>query len=134
MIQNEIFQKLERLGVVALLNATRRPNAAVSKSSGFMDLNYNYLYQDEEGVVISLTHYFKQNGDLCCDPDMEIQVNLAQRTAEAMSFQQAIPPIYQRVLDDDGNKNPRLQSDLNQFLKTWMGNCISQGHKFNPPA
>jgi len=46
-----------------------------------------------------------------------------------VSFQQAIPPIYQRVYPQPGKVVPRLKRDLNSFLTTWLRNLKQQGHR-----
>ncbi len=42
-------------------------------------------------MVLSMAHYFEQNGDLCQDPEMTVRV-FAHGMVEALTFQQAIPP------------------------------------------
>ncbi len=73
------------------------------RAPGFMDLIVEVLppCPDTGAMVLSLAHYFEQNGDLCSDPEMTVRV-IAPRegrrgTVEALSFQQAIPPIYQEL-------------------------------------
>jgi uncharacterized protein YqiB (DUF1249 family) len=131
MIYESIYAQLEQLGVIALIREDAE--AAKSESGGYMDLHFDRLYESEGGVVISLAHYFKQNGDLCCDPDMEIRVLPERKLAEALTFQQAIPPIYQMVYPEAGKVNPSLQKSLNDFLLTWLRNCVAQGHRFGNP-
>ena len=85
-----------------------------SKSRGYMDLVYERLpmIDDVNGLpvqAISIAHYVEMNGDLCQDPEMVVLVNVSDRTAEAYSFQQAMPPIY-------------------QFLETWLENLVNQGY------
>jgi len=121
------FNKLVKLGVLELIHT--EIEAAKSESEGFMDLHFDRLYEEDGTVVIALAHYFKQNGDLCSDPDMQIRIDPEQRMAEALTFQQAMPPIYQEVYPAPGKINPRLKKELNSFLSTWLGNCIQQGHK-----
>ena len=128
MIYERIYAQLEQLGVIALIR--EKSEAATSESGSYMDLHFNRLYESEGGVVISLAHYFKQNGDLCCDPDMEICVRPASKIAEALTFQQAIPPIYQMVYPEAGHVNPVLKKSLNDFLLTWLRTCVAQGHRF----
>jgi len=127
-IYNRNFDKLEKLGIIDLINT--RKEAAKSKCDGFMDLHFDRLYEEDGTVIIALAHYFKQNGDLCSDPDMQIRVHPEQRTAEALTFQQALPPVYQEVYPAPGKVIPRLKKELNSFLSTWLHNCIQQGHKF----
>ena len=96
-----------------------------------MDLHYNWLRPGRNGsVFISLAHYFEQNGDLCCDPDIEIRVDTANQLAEALAFQQAIPPIYQMVYPEPGKVIPAYKKSLNSFLYSWLGNCLEQDHRF----
>ena len=47
---------------------------------------------------------------------------------EALTFQQAIPPIYQEVYPEPGMVAPRLKRDLNAFLSLWLRNLKAQGH------
>lgn len=131
-IHERLFIKLEFLGVIPLIEQGRE--AATSKGEPFMDLHYNYLYADHGRDVISLAHYFKQNGDLCCDPDMEIRIDMEHQTAEALSFQQAIPPIYQMVYPEPGKVDLNRKRELNGFLMHWLGNCELQGHHFEQEA
>src|SRR5687767_8610478 len=54
-------------------------------SEGMMDLNFDYLGKDENGnYIISLSHYYRQNGDSIADPDMEIRIIPDLEAAEAM--------------------------------------------------
>ena len=130
MIYERIYRQLETLGIIALVETNTA--AAKSTAPGFMDLCFDRLYDEEGAVVISLAHYFKQNGDLCSDPDMEIRIFPDRKMAEALTFQQAIPPIYQRVYPAPGKVIPALKKDLNSFLATWLRNCVQQGHSFKP--
>lgn len=131
-IYNRNFNKLEKLGIIELI--TTRKEAAKSESTGFMDLHFDRLYEEDGAVIIALAQYFKQNGDSCCDPDMQIRIHPEQRMAEALTFQQAIPPIYQEVYPAPGKVRPQLKKDLNNFLSTWLRNCIQQGHRFTAEA
>lgn len=128
MIYERIYNRLEKLGVIALIEA--RTEAAKSIVSGFMDLHFDRLREDDGAVIIALAHYFKQNGDLCCDPDMTIRVWPERRIAEALTFQMAIPPVYTEVYPEPGMVNPRAKKELNSFLDTWLRNAIAQDHGF----
>lgn len=98
-----------------------------------MDLVYEQLPMID-GVnglpnqAISIAHYFEMSGDLCQDPEMVVLVNASGRTAEAYSFQQAMPPIYQEVYDEGNIVDPALKQNLNRFLETWLENLVNQGH------
>ncbi len=105
------------------------------RSSEWMDLVVEVLprCQETSGVVMSLAHYFTQNGDLCSDPEMELRViaPTAGRpgTVEALCFQQSIPPVYQLVYPKPGYVAPKVKRELNAFLSLWSRNLRSQGHQ-----
>ncbi|MGQ0524557.1 MAG: DUF1249 domain-containing protein, partial [Betaproteobacteria bacterium] len=127
-MSERIYQKLEQLGIVGLIEA--KTEAAASTVSGFMDLHFDRLHEHGGAVVIALAHYFEQNGDLCCDPDMQVRVDPARRIAEALTFQQAIPPVYTEVYPEPGKVNGHARQSLNSFLDGWLRNAIAQGHRF----
>ncbi len=105
------------------------------RARGFMDLVVEVLPQCEEtgAMVLSLAHYFEQNGDLCQDPEMTVRVFPPRQgrhgMVEALTFQQAIPPIYQEVYPEPGMVAPRLKRELNGFLTFWLRNLKDQGHR-----
>lgn len=82
--------------------------------------------------VISVAHYFEQNGDLCQDPEMTFEVIIANDGKKThyytpLTFQQAIPPIYQEVYTE-GFKGyrPALMRELKSFARIWQTNI---GHQ-----
>lgn len=112
----------------------------------FMDLVVETLWPCETtgATVLSLVHYFEQNGDLCQDPEMTVRLfhpgsrehgALVPSTsdqngrAEALMFQTAIPPVYQEVYVSPGRYRPRLHLELNRFLGQWLRNLEAQGHR-----
>ncbi len=100
------------------------------RAQGFMDLVVEVLPQDQEtgAMVLSLAHYFEQNGDLCQDPEMTVRV-FQHGMVEALTFQQAIPPIYSVVYPEPGKVAPAIKRDLNSFLSLWLRNLTAQGHR-----
>ena len=123
-IYDNIYRQLVSIGVVTLIESGEA--AAKSKAAGFMDLHFDLLYRAGKTVTVSLAHYYKQNGDSCADPDMEIRIHTDTRMAEALTFQQANPPLYTEVYPAHG----RARIALNQFLLQWLANCVAQGHCF----
>ena len=106
------------------------------KSKGFMDLVIEVLpSDDEESTIISMAHYFVQNGDLCQDPEMTVRAvhaspkGFSRGMLEALTFQQAIPPVYQDVYPTKGFYRPNLRQHLNSFLWFWLRNLENQGHR-----
>ncbi|WDV44098.1 hypothetical protein PV797_11225 [Clostridiaceae bacterium M8S5] len=95
------------------------------KAKGFMDLSIERLTPDR----ISMTHYYKQNGDLMSDPDMELMINHENETIMAATYRQDGLGIEQQVYLSDGRWLPKLSKQLNSFLNQWLRNIEQQGHK-----
>ena len=133
VVYERIYRKLLELGVIDLIN--NREESAKSKSNPYMDLNFDLIEIKDHAVTIALAHNYIQNGDVMADPDMTIDVYRATEMAEALSFQQANPPVYQRVYSADRQKcNLAMKMELNRFLDGWMKNAVAQGHKFEVPV
>ena len=130
MIFETIYKKLDRLGAIAAIQSGKDYDKS-HIGEPFMDLNMDVLERRADTIVIALSHYFKQNGDLCADPDMEIRIYPERAMAEALTFQQAIPPLYSEVYPAPGKVNLRAKKSLNGFLITWLDNAIRQGHRFS---
>jgi len=105
------------------------------RARGFMDLVVERLpcCHLTRKPVLSLAHYFEQNGDLCQDPEMTLRIFPPKEgrhgSVEALSYQMAIPPVYQVVYPEKGKVYPRLKRELNDFLRTWLRNLQEQGHR-----
>jgi len=106
------------------------------KSEPFMDLVFEYKNSIpcKDGsvfYVISLAHYYEQNGDLMSDPYMEIRIHFQRRILVPMLFEQSNPPIYKEVFTTtaDGKEAiyPSRLKEQNSFLKLWLSNLIKQG-------
>lgn len=104
------------------------------RAGGFMDLHVDVL-SSGTGVKsgrrvmrIAMAHNYLQNGDVMADPDMEIRLYPNEKMAEALTFQQAHPPVFQEVYPQPGYMNPRLKKHLNAFLLQWLNNLKDQGH------
>jgi len=108
------------------------------QAEGFLNLVVEVLSRDRAtgAMILSVAHYFSQHGDLCQDPEMEVRVFPPREghpgLVEALTFGQAIPPIYQRVYPEPGMVNPRLQREPNRFLGVWLRNLKAQGHRLVP--
>lgn len=98
------------------------------KADGFMDLNIDMLYKEEDRTVIALSHYYKHpSGDMIADPDMEIAVYPERKMVEALSYQDTFG--YRRVYPEPGKVSPSAKKELNSFLGQWLSNLKSQGHR-----
>ena len=104
------------------------------ESPGFMPLVVEFLhYTDRHGApVYSLSHYGEQNGDLMADPDMELAIDTEAGTIEPLTFRNDYMGMYQEVYKRSPSGqllySPRLRSELDDFLRQWLGNIQQQGY------
>ena len=120
-INERIFKKLERV----VGDLSHIPANMKFEAHGFMDLGVDRLYADEESVTIALSHYFKQNGDMIPDPDMEARIYPEMKMAEALTYQDSFG--YREVYPSRDQVNLKAKKDLNVFLNQWLSNIIEQG-------
>ena len=120
-IHEMVFRKLERI----LGDLREIPEYQKLKAPGFMDLNIDRLHGDEESVTIALSHYFKQNGDMVPDPDMEVRIFPEMKMAEALTYQDSFG--FREVYPTPDKVNLKAKKDLNAFLNQWLSNIINQG-------
>lgn len=93
----------------------------------FMPVHVEIVGTQGKSLLVSVDHYFEQNGDLCQDPEMVFLVN--DLGVFPMTFQQAIPPVYQEAVRFEGERMhyfPRMQRDLTKFANDWMKNIRHQ--------
>ncbi len=126
-IYETIYTKLEQLGIHAYILSH---SAGKSAAPGFMDLSLDVLSKTSVSITIALAHNTVVNGDVCPDPDMEIEISPLTQRAEALSFQQSFPPIYTRIFSEGRPVDRTQQRQLNAFLDHWLTNAIEQGHRF----
>lgn len=78
--------------------------------------------------VFAVTHYFQQNGDLVCDP--EVVFLRAEDQFVPVSVQHAFQPIHVAVERDEHGEvtgyRPRAFKDLCSFVNIWMRNIRGQ--------
>lgn len=123
-VHARIYRKLLKV-VPDLLTIEESGKSVVD---GFMDLNLDILHRRPDRLIIALSHYYKQNGDMIADPDMELAVYPLQEKAEALAYQDIWG--YRRVYgDDDATVDVKAKRELNGFLNQWLTNLIQQGHE-----
>ncbi|MCM1284745.1 MAG: DEAD/DEAH box helicase family protein [Acetobacter sp.] len=94
------------------------------ESGSLMPLTIEWISDDRIAVV----HYYKVNGDMVADPDMEFIVDVENRTLTAATYQQDNLALYQNVYAYE-TPNYNLQKDLNQFANQWFKNIKSQNYE-----
>lgn len=86
---------------------------------------YEPLVIERHSELISVAHYFKQNGDLICDSDVEL--HFPDWTPVAI---QMINGVYtQKFMERDGKEyvNTRFDPSVRPLLATWARNIKAQG-------
>ena len=118
-IYKQIFSRLQTLGI---LDETGVMKASYMRFTvkGLMDLHVDNLLNN----TISVAHNGKQNGDVMCDPDVQVWIHPDHKEAEAMTFQNDYLGIYQEVYPEPGKYRPKLKKDLNDFLADWLKTII----------
>jgi hypothetical protein len=119
----KILDKLTE-GLVKLGDHAKFDNAPTSYMAACIEI----IDRTPQGWhVISVAHYFLQNGDMCCDPDVAIL--RAKDGYYPMTFEQSIPPVYQQTMKfEDGaiHANEKAQKSLTVFVTELLTNINEQ--------
>jgi hypothetical protein len=97
---------------------------------GFMPLTLEKLPIDgpNGGVLLSVCHYFEQNGDLMADPEIEFEIRGEEWLP--ISFRQDSTGTNRIVVQKVGTQvlaNPHILRDLQSFCRVWDKNIHDQG-------
>jgi len=86
---------------------------------------YDRLVIERHGELISVAHYFEQNGDLIADPDVELHYPTWTPTAITQSFGYR----REKFIERDGKTfvDTRFHKDVCSFLAQWARNIQAQG-------
>ena len=86
---------------------------------------YQRLVIERHGELISVAHYFEQNGDLVPDPDVELHYPTWTPTA----ITQAIGYRREKFIERDGRTlvDTRFDREVSSFLNMWARNIQAQG-------
>lgn len=119
-IYHKLYRKLDTLtsGLDAFL---RDKEYLKIESQGFMPLIIEKIGNNE----ISLAHYFESNGDLVEDIDVTVKINIKNKTAEVLSYQDCFK--YKQIYHDDGTTNEKLKKDITNFFLKWLRTLKQQG-------
>ena len=133
-IYGQIYNKL--ICLIPNLEEMEVASHQTSKIGGYiMDLHLGVLSEkieeQQQIKIISLAHYYEQNGDLVPDPDMTIKIYSRHKIAEALTYQDSF--VYQEVYPTQTAVNVIHKKYLNAGLKIWLNNCIRHGHQFGCP-
>ncbi len=86
---------------------------------------YQRLVIERHGELISVAHYFEQNGDLVPDPEVELRYPSWTPTA----ITQAIGYRREKFIERDGKTfvDTRFDREVCSFLVMWARNIQAQG-------
>jgi hypothetical protein len=86
---------------------------------------YQRLVIERHGELISVAHYFEQNGDLVADPDVEVHYPSWVPTA----ITQALFGYRSKFIERDGQTlvDTRFDRQVSSFLRLWAHNIKMQG-------
>jgi hypothetical protein len=112
------------------LNSLER-NPISLRVPSFMPLSVEIIGRGPRGgVLLSVMHWFEQNGDLMRDPDVEIEIMPDSGEWLPVSYRQDSLGIFQEavaVVDGEVRVNAKLVRDLRSFLVSWDRNVGDQG-------
>lgn len=98
----------------------------------FMAVHVELIHQNQHGRHFSIAHYYEQNGDLMCDPDMTFLVT-SDTQVFPMTFRQdgyfQINQVAVFFPDESLRYYPKMQADITRFANTWMKNIRNQQKK-----
>ena len=86
---------------------------------------YERLVVERHGELISVAHYYEQNGDLIPDPDVELHYPSWIPTA----ITQALGYRREKFIERDGKTlvDTRFHKEVSSFLAMWARNIKAQG-------
>ncbi|MBA7624514.1 hypothetical protein ES703_31923 [subsurface metagenome] len=102
------------------------------ENPGFMRLVIEHVGEGpiNGDPLISVAHYYEQNGDAMRDPEIVFEVGDDLRSWTPIEYQQDNLGIYNRAVfkDEGGLKiNPKLVGSITSFARTWDKNIKAQG-------
>jgi len=134
MVQETNYDKMEKLGIIQAVHDladSENDSYARFQAEGYMDLIVEVIGKKNDKVLVSMAHYYQQNGDSVPDPEMEILVDFKYRMAHAISFSNAFGMVRSEFQEGDGGVliDPRAKKENDAFLGKWLSNLKQQGFK-----
>ena len=117
--------------VLEMCNKTDGRYIKIDNSDGvFMPLCVEFLYSVGKYSVYSFSHYYKQNGDMCPDPDMTFFVE-TEKTENIIPATFQDSRVYQLICELSIKGELKVNglnqlSNLCKFSKLWLTNIYEQ--------
>lgn len=115
-MENEIYELMEKIGII---DAVKNKNYLKIHNEPFEPLFIEKLHEENGKVIIAMTHYFEQKRDLIPDPDMEIEIDLENKKARALRFEN-------QFIRQSAYVSRKMEEKLNNFLILWLINIKEQ--------
>jgi hypothetical protein len=102
----------------------------IDNTGSFMPVSVEQIFDNEKYMIVSVAHYFEQNGDLMADPEMLFIYVKAMNTYIPSYFKQdAIGMEQESVIMENGEikgYRAKLLAQHNAFANMWFGNIKQQ--------
>ena len=119
----EVFRKLTE-GLVKVGDHRKIDNAPGS----FMAACVEIIGRTSLGPLVSIAHYYEQNGDMMRDPDVVFVIGADQHVYPISYRQDGLGTYLESAVLEDGKWKVRtkMQADLCSFCTQWMRNVDDQ--------
>jgi hypothetical protein len=95
-----------------------------------MSVHVEVIHEDENSKIISLAHYFLQNGDLMADPEMCFLFEKTQGIYFPTYYKQDSIGVEEESVEMEDGKiarlNLTLQHEYTRFANMWLKNIRHQ--------
>jgi hypothetical protein len=119
--------------IIELLGGLDRleTNPIKVKNEGYMDLVIEYVGVGPRGCpLVSVAHYFEQNGDLCADPDLVMEWMVPAGKWLPVSFKNDAFGYYVEAVRREGDaliEDSGAVADILAFQRSFDMNLRTQG-------
>jgi hypothetical protein len=121
-LDNKAEQVFRRLtdGLLKVGNSRR-----IDNSTSFMPLHVEVIGRHGRWPIFSLAHYYEQNGDLVCDPDVTF---LLADQVYPLTFEQGgvVHQVAVQFKNGAIHLNEPLQAQITEFCNQWLRNVAEQ--------
>ena len=116
-VYSSIYHKLEIIGVLSVTQYD------IIKNDPLLPLYIDRLGPDHYAIA----HNREVDGIMVPDPDMEIKVDHARKSAEPLTFQNVNGK--KMVYPEPGRVNLAVKNELVEFLDHWLTRLVNDGYR-----
>jgi hypothetical protein len=97
----------------------------IDNSTSFMPLHVEVISRHGKWPILSMAHYYEQNGDLVCDPDVTF---LVTDQVHPLTFEQGgvVHQVAVQFKNGAIHLNEPLQAQITDFCNQWLRNVGEQ--------